>query len=153
MQVQTYLFFDGHCEEAAKFYCEHLGAQITSVMRYSEMPASEDKGMVPPGSDDKIMHMEMRMGDAQIMASDGMCSGQPQFEGFGLLLTVADDAEAKLSLGICRRRAGFTCRYCPTFFAQHSAWSLAASGDEDGHGSQVKVRLFMRYTRALGKAA
>ncbi len=117
MQVQTYLFFDGCCEEATKFYCEHLGAQITTLMRYREMPAGEDKGCVPPGSDDKIKHMEMRIGDTQVMASDGLCSGQPKFEGFGLSLTVADDAEAERLFGILSDGGQIHMPLMPTFFA------------------------------------
>jgi PhnB protein len=30
MQVQPYLFFNGHCEEAAEFYRRALGAEGTS---------------------------------------------------------------------------------------------------------------------------
>jgi PhnB protein len=86
-------------------------------MRYREMPDSEDKSMVPPSSDDKIMHLEMRIGDTQIMASDGMCAGQPKFEGFGLTLSVADDAEAQRLFGILADGGQVHMPLMPTFFA------------------------------------
>jgi PhnB protein len=50
--------------------------------------------MVPPGSEDKVMHASFRVGDTTIMASDGRCLGKPNFQGFALSLTVSNDAEA-----------------------------------------------------------
>jgi PhnB protein len=94
MQVQPYLFFDGRCEEAVGFYRRVLGAEVTSLMRWKESPPSEP-GTVPPGSEDKVMHMSFRIGDITVLASDGRCLGQPSFHGFSLTLTVPSDAEAE----------------------------------------------------------
>src|SRR5581483_9132612 len=33
MQIQPYLFFDGRCEEAIRFYQDKLGAEVTMLMR------------------------------------------------------------------------------------------------------------------------
>ena len=41
------------------------------------------------------MHACIRIGDASVMASDGRCTGQADFQGFSLSLTVANEAEAK----------------------------------------------------------
>lgn len=38
MHVQSYLFFEGRCEEALEFYRKVLGAEITMPMRYKESP-------------------------------------------------------------------------------------------------------------------
>ncbi|MGA9991018.1 MAG: VOC family protein [Thiobacillaceae bacterium] len=100
MQVQPYLFFDGHCEEAVNFYRSALGAEVTMLMRFKDSPESAEPGMVPPGAEDKamhqdkVMHMTFRIGDTTLMASDGRRLGQPNFNGFSLSLTAADDAEA-----------------------------------------------------------
>ena len=51
--------------------------------------------MVPPGSENKVMHASFRLGDTTVMASDGRCLGQPSFQGISLSLTVADDNEAE----------------------------------------------------------
>jgi PhnB protein len=40
------------------------------------------------------MHAAFKVGDALVMASDGMCLGKPAFQGFSLTLTVPDEAEA-----------------------------------------------------------
>jgi len=95
MQVQPYLFFDGRCEEAMEFYRTALGAEVTFMMRYKESPEPPQPGMVPPGSEDKVMHARFRIGDSLVMASDGRCANQPKFDGFSLSLTVPDEAAAE----------------------------------------------------------
>ncbi|MDB5296915.1 MAG: 3-demethylubiquinone-9 3-methyltransferase [Phycisphaerales bacterium] len=94
MKVQPYLFFDGRCEEAAAFYKATLGAEVTMMMRFKDSPEPCDPKMVPPGSEDKVMHMQMTVGDTTIMASDGRCGGGPSFKGFSLSLTVPTEADA-----------------------------------------------------------
>lgn len=94
MQVEPYLFFNGRCEEALDFYRSALGAEVTSLMRYKDSPEPMEPGMVPPGSEDKVMHANLRIGETQIMASDGDCAGQPDFRGFSLTITVPDAADA-----------------------------------------------------------
>ena len=94
MLVQPYLSFDGRCEEAIEFYRKALGAEAIMVMRYKESPEPPPPGMVPPGSENKIMHASLRIGDTTVMASDGACRGQTGFQGFSLALTVPSEAEA-----------------------------------------------------------
>ena len=38
MQIQTYLNFDGQCEEAIEFYQNALGAEVTTLMRFKDCP-------------------------------------------------------------------------------------------------------------------
>jgi PhnB protein len=95
MQVQPYLFFDGRCEEAIEFYKKAVGAEVEMVMRYRESPEPPPPGMCAPGSDNKIMHSSLRIGDAIVMASDGRCMGQPKFQGFSLSITAKNEAEAE----------------------------------------------------------
>jgi PhnB protein len=95
MQTQPYLFFDGRCEEALEFYRRALGAEVTMLMRFKDSPEPHPPGMVPPGSQNKVMHASFRVGDATVMASDGRCLGQPSFQGFALSLTVPAAAEAE----------------------------------------------------------
>ena len=95
MQIQPYLNFDGRCEEAIEFYRRALGAEVIFMMRYKEMPETPQPGMVPPGSENKIMHSALRIGESTVLASDGRCQGQPHIQGVSLSLTVADAAEAQ----------------------------------------------------------
>jgi len=94
MAIEPYLFFNGRCEEAIEFYKKALGAEVAMLMRYKESPEPPPPGMVPAGWDDKIMHVCVRIGDANVMASDG-CSEGLNFQGFSLSLTAADEADAK----------------------------------------------------------
>lgn len=91
MQVEPYLFFDGRCEEALKFYQQALGAEVTGLLRYRESPQPEE---VPAGAEDKIMHALFRLGNSTVMVSDD-CTGHPTFQGFALTLSVAEPAEAE----------------------------------------------------------
>jgi PhnB protein len=94
MKVQPYLFFDGRCEEAIEFYKKVLGAEVLMLMRFRESPDPPPPGMIASGSENKIMHSCIRIGDSEIMASDGRCTGQPTFQGVSLSLDVASESEA-----------------------------------------------------------
>ena len=92
MSVQPYLFFDGKCEEAIEFYKSAIGAKVDMMMRFKDSP---DQSHIPPNSGEKVMHASFKVGDTQIMASDGHCAGKPSFQGFGLSLNAKSDAEAE----------------------------------------------------------
>ena len=94
MQIQSYLFFDGRCEEAIEFYKSTLGARVEILMRFRDSPDPVPPGMCPPGSEHKVMHASMRIGDTVVMASDGMAKGNPEFKGFSLSVDAATEAEA-----------------------------------------------------------
>ncbi len=101
MQVQPYLMFEGRCEEALTFYKKALNAEVTALMRFSEMPATADTagpdgcagGAAPPP--DSIMHASFKVGQTEIMASDGMAQGQAEFKGITLSLSAATDADTR----------------------------------------------------------
>ncbi|HEV2265289.1 MAG TPA: VOC family protein [Stellaceae bacterium] len=94
MQLQPYLFFDGRCDEALAFYKKAVGAEVTMLMRFKDNP-EPTPGMTPPGAENKVMHAHVRIGDTEIMASDGQCQGKPNFQGFALSLNAKNEAEAK----------------------------------------------------------
>jgi len=64
------------------------------LMRFKDSPEPPQPDMHPPGSENKVMHANLRIGDTQIMASDGRCTGKTNFDGFALSLTVSTEAEA-----------------------------------------------------------
>jgi PhnB protein len=114
MQVQPYLFFDGRCEEAIDFYRSALGAEVQMLMRYKESPDPNARQM---GADDKVMHASLRIGDTQVMASDGQCAGQPSFQGFALTLTAANEAEADRLFGALSDGGQVRMPLAKTFFS------------------------------------
>ncbi|MDI1271978.1 VOC family protein [Polaromonas sp.] len=101
MQVQPYIFFEGRCEEALTFYKKALNAEVTAMMRFSEMPTTPDNadptgcasGPTPPP--DSIMHASFKVGQTEVMASDGMSQGKAEFKGISLSLSPATEANAR----------------------------------------------------------
>lgn len=94
MLIQPYLFFGGRCEEAIEFYRRALGAEVEMMMRFDESPDPVPEGMLAPGFEKKIMHSELRIGEAVVMASDGTSPEELSFGGFSLSITVPDAATA-----------------------------------------------------------
>ncbi len=94
MPIEPYLNFDGRCEEAIEFYKKALGAEVEMLMRFNESPEPSPPGAASPGTENKIMHASLKIGDARIMASDGYCQGKAGFSGITLSLSVGDEAAA-----------------------------------------------------------
>jgi len=95
MQVQPYLIFEGRCEEAIEFYKKALDAKVEVLMRFKDAPERPPAGECAPGSDDKVMHATLKIGEATVMASDGRMQGKPSFQGFSLSLDMKDREEAE----------------------------------------------------------
>ncbi|MGH8505329.1 MAG: VOC family protein [Stenotrophobium sp.] len=117
MQIQPYLFFNGRCEDALEFYKKTLGAEVVMLMRIKESPEPQPPGMMPPGSENKIMHATLRIGSAEFMASDGLCSGTPDFKGFSLSLTLPDEARARQAFDALARRGTVNMPIGKTFWS------------------------------------
>jgi PhnB protein len=94
MHIEPYLFFEGRCEEAIEHYRKTLGATVESFIRFRDSP-EPNNGMIPPGSENKIMHASFRVGDSRINCSDGMCHGKAVFQGVSIVIETKTDAEAE----------------------------------------------------------
>jgi PhnB protein len=94
MHIEPYLFFEGRCEEAVEYYRKALGAEVMMLLRYKDSPEPPPAGKLPAGSENKVMHASLRIGETTVMASDGLAQGRPSFEGFSLSITVPDEARA-----------------------------------------------------------
>lgn len=119
MAIQPYLFFEGRTEEALEFYRKALGAQTQMLMRYREAPGGTAKcpdGSTPPG--DKVMHANAMIGGSQVMASDGFCSGKPNFAGFSLSYEAQDAADAKKRFDALAAGGKVNAPLSETFFAR-----------------------------------
>ncbi|KAB2850325.1 MAG: VOC family protein [Hyphomicrobiaceae bacterium] len=91
MSIEPYLFFNGRCEEALRFYQKSLGAKVSMIMRYKDSP--EQSG-VTPALADLIMHSAFTIDGATVMASDGHGKGKVEFKGMNLSLSCADARQA-----------------------------------------------------------
>ena len=117
MKVEPYLFFNGRCEEAIAFYKQALGAEVTYQARYSECPEPMPAGSVPPGFDNKIMHANLRVGNVQLMVSDGNSNAPAQFKGFSLSLEVSDATQAQRFFAALGQGGKVTMPIGKTFFS------------------------------------
>jgi len=77
MHLNAYLFFDGNCADAMRFYEKTLGGKL-DLIKASDGPP----GSAPPGTENLIMHARLVVDDpgAILLASDWMESKQP-YEG------------------------------------------------------------------------
>ena len=92
MQLNPYLLFDGHCEEAFKFYERCLGGKIEMMLSHADSPVPEQ---VSPQWREKIMHGRLVVGDKVLMGSDAPPGYYEETKGFSVSLGVDSPAEAE----------------------------------------------------------
>jgi PhnB protein len=128
MLVQPYLMFGGRCQEAVDFYRDALGAEVEMLMRFKESPEPTPPGMIPDNWDNKVMHACLKIGDTQVMASDGCSSNETNFKGFSLSLSVATEAEADRKFAALSDRGQVTMPLGKTFFAKRFGMAVDRFG-------------------------
>lgn len=116
MQLQPYVHFNGQCEEAIEFYKKAVGAQVNMLMRFKDMPTTCGPAAITPGTENKVMHANLRIGDSVVLLSDGRCVGSPKFEGFSLSLTVSSESEAEKTFNALAEGGNITMPLQKTFF-------------------------------------
>ena len=117
MHIQPYLFFEGRCDEALAFYREALGADVTALMRYKEAPDAPPAGACGNATGDHVMHASFRIGDTEVLASDGMANGKPDFRGVALTLVVDGEADARKRFDALAREGTVQMPLGKTFFS------------------------------------
>lgn len=119
MSIQPYLSFEGRCEEAIAFYKQAVGAEVEMIMRFSEAPDPPPPGMLPPGSENKIMHAGLKIDGTSVGMTDGHCSGKSgQFMGISLTLVTNDLQKAERAFAALSDGGQVTMPLSPTFFAK-----------------------------------
>jgi PhnB protein len=94
MQLHTYLNYGGNCEQALRFYEQHLGGKIVMMMKFSDQP--EAAANMPPGmKKDAVLHARIIIGDTMLMASDGPPDRVQPMRSAYLSLGVDSDEEAE----------------------------------------------------------
>jgi PhnB protein len=67
MQLNTYLNYGGNCEQAFRFYEEHLGGKVTMLMRHGEQPNASN---VAPEWKNAVLHARMTLGGTELFGAD-----------------------------------------------------------------------------------
>ena len=97
--LNTYLTFEGNCEEAFNFYQTVFGGEFSDVERFENLP--EEEGMPPMSNEDKqkIMHMALPIGSNSILMGSDTTSnyGGPITLGnnFSISINTEDETEAQ----------------------------------------------------------
>ena len=115
LQLDNYLFFDGNCADAMRFYERTLGGKL-QLMTHGESPMA---AQTPPGSANRIMHARLELDGRLLMASDSMV-GQPyeKMKGFSLSLIYPTVAEAQRMFAALAEGGQITMPIGKTFWAE-----------------------------------
>ena len=114
MKLTTFLNFGGNCEQALRFYEQHLGGQIIMMMRRAEQ---SNQPVTWPGWESSIQYAIMDVGRTQLMASDVPPDRFQPMRSAYLTLTVDGAAEAERIWGLLTDGGQVLMRMEETFFA------------------------------------
>jgi len=90
MKLDIYLNYRGNCEQAFRFYEQHLGGRITQMMKHGEQPGQDT---VPDDWKDAVLHARIEIGGTVLMGAD-IPSAEPMRSAYlTLILDSAEEAE------------------------------------------------------------
>ncbi|WP_412985830.1 VOC family protein [Pontimicrobium sp. IMCC45349] len=93
MKLQSYLAFNGNCQEAINFYKDVFDAQVTTLMHFKDAP--EDVMCVPDEAKNLVMHATLEFQDCLFMMSDTIDEANfVKGNNFSMSINVADVDEA-----------------------------------------------------------
>ena len=89
MRLDTYVNYRGTCEEAFRYYEQHLGGKITGMSRHADQP----NPAIPADWQQKILHARITIGSTVLMGAD-IPNAEPMRSAYlTLTLDTQDDAE------------------------------------------------------------
>ena len=118
MQLNTYLNYGGNCEQAFRFYEQHLGGHVTFLMRHGEQP-----GGAPAAADwkDKVLHAQMDLGGTALMGADIPPDRFQPMRSAYLSLTLESTEEAERVYALLAENGQIFMPMEETFFATRFA--------------------------------
>jgi PhnB protein len=116
MRLLTYVNFDGRCAEAFRYYEQHLGGRITSMMTHGQLP---DPSAVKPEWKDAVLHGRIAIGGTDLMGAD-IQGAQPMRSAY-LSLIVDTDVEAERIYAALTDGGHVLMKMETTFFATRFA--------------------------------
>jgi PhnB protein len=90
--VNAYLFFNGQCETAFKFYEQCLGGKIEIMMTHGDSPIADQ---VSADWQPKILHARLIVGDQVLLASDSPAEHYEKPQGFCVSLQIETPTDAE----------------------------------------------------------
>jgi PhnB protein len=118
MQLHTYLNYGGNCEQAFRFYEQHLGGKVTMLMRHGEQPNSQQ---VAKGWEHAVLHARMSLGGTELLGADIPPDRFQPMRSAYLTLTVGSVAEAERLYALLGDGGEIFMKMEETFFAHRFA--------------------------------
>lgn len=115
MQFDIYLNYPGNCEEAFRFYEQHLGGKLGSLSRHGAAPNPN----LPAGWEDKILHARLELANLVLMGAD-IPNAQPMRSAY-VSLTARSVAEAESLYALLGEGGEIFMKMEETFFAKRFA--------------------------------
>jgi PhnB protein len=118
MKLNTYVNYGGNCEQAFKFYEEHLGGKITSLMRHGEQPVPSQ---LPAEWNGKILHARISLGGTELFGADIPPDRFQPMRSAYLSLSLDSTAEADRVYKLLTEGGEIFMQMQETFFASRFA--------------------------------
>lgn len=118
MQLHTYLNYGGNCEQAFRFYEQHLGGKITMLMRHGEQP---DQTRVAPEWKNAVLHARMTIGGTELSGADVPPDRFQPMRSAYLTLTLNSIGEAERIYALLTDGGQIFMPMAETFFASRFA--------------------------------
>ena len=115
MSINPYLFYDGRCEAAFKFYEKVLGGKIEAMLTFDGMPESMP---TPPEWKKKVMHAMMRIDGQTLMGSDPPPGHFVKPQGFSVSLQLNDPTEAERKFNALAEGGTVNMAFGQTFWSK-----------------------------------
>jgi PhnB protein len=115
LKLDVYVNYAGTCEEAFRFYEQHLGGKITGIMRHDEMPGSR----VPESFKSSVLHARIEIGNTVLMGAD-IPGAEPMRSAY-LTLRVDSAEEAERLYALLSEGGQIFMKMEETFFASRFA--------------------------------
>jgi len=112
--IETYLFFNGNCAEAMRFYERVLGGKL-SLVTPKDTPTADQ---MPAGSEHLILHSKLNVDGGVLMASDWMApEPYPAVGGFAVTITSPSTEEAAATFDKLAEGGKVTMPFAKTFYS------------------------------------
>ncbi|HET9266631.1 MAG TPA: VOC family protein [Vicinamibacterales bacterium] len=115
MKLDVYVNYRGTCEEAFRFYEQHLGGRISEIVRHKDIPNPN----IPPEWGDKVLHAQIEIGNAVLMGAD-IPNAEPMRSAY-LSLTVDREEDAERLYALLTDRGEIFMKMEKTHFANRFA--------------------------------
>jgi len=91
--INTYLTFNGNCEEAFNFYKSVFGGEFEHIGRFGEMPPQDGMPPVPEKDKNRIMHVSLPVSKETVLM------GSDTLESFGGPVTIGNNFSISINPG------------------------------------------------------